>query len=345
MDYEDELQQMQEDALKELDEETIDTDTDDTGYEEESIDTPDNDGEDGEDGDDFEEDGRENESDIERNKREDAESFDEEDENVDEDDDDTTSGKDSDTEKSDASFEPVEVEINGQQVTLDSQEELLAYVKNKGSGVSKRQRKSHIDQIAEQGDISKDDLKLFIDAKNGDPAAIARIAQKAKVDLYDLNDEQASEYSPKFQERLMTEVDEVAADIMEDTALHTDFTKVVATVPDSFKATIASNPKALTNFSKHVKSGLAQEVIPMVIKEQALHGGDFMDLYAKIGREVSAAKKDPKENKKVRKVDPRAEKLRKQAKNPKGSNKGTKTKQTGDDIWNMSTEDFAKKYM
>lgn len=350
MDYEDELQAMQDEALAELDgDNENDTDENDNRQDEYSDDSTDESKHE-EDEHDSDEYGNEDETDIERNKREDAESFDDEDDvtnngDEDEDDDNTTNGKDSDTKKGNASFEPVEVEVNGQTITLDTQEELLSFVKNKGEGIPKRQRKSHVDQIAEQGDISREDLQLFIDAKNGDQAAILRIAQNAKVDPRDLDAEEVGEYIPKFEPKFMTEVDEVAQDIMEDKELHASFTNVVATVPDSFKSAIASNPKALKNFAAHIKSGLAQEVIPMVVKEQALKGGDFLDIYARLGREVSGSKKDPKENKQVRKVDPRAEKLRKQAKNPKGSNKGTKTKTTGDDIWEMSTEDFTKKYM
>jgi hypothetical protein len=133
---------------------------------------------------------------------------------------------------------------------------------------------------------------------------------------------------------------------MEDTELAESFGNMVKTVPKEFVAQISNNPTALRNFANQIKSGIAQKVIPLAVKEQMLKGGDFMTHYAEIGRRVyNEDKISAEERKDVRKKDPRAEKLRKRASNKKGSSKGTKTSQTADDIWEMSSEEFNKKYM
>ena len=334
MDYEDELAQMQEEALAELDGGDNDT-NEDENQSEESTGDADYKGQDADDGEDTQGDERENdfEDDEELNDEDDSDN-----------DDDEADSENSDYQEDSSGFTPVEVQVGNQTITLDSQEELLAFVK-KGSSQPSRSRKSKNDQIVEQGNLSEDDLKLFIDARNGDADAIAKIAKQAKVDVYELSEEQADNYRAKFEPQLMTEVDEVAEDILNDVPLHTQFQEVVKTIPDDFKAEIATNPKALRNFANHIKSGLAQEVIPQAIKAQILEGGSFLENYAKIGRELSKQNTKEHKEKTVRKVNPRAEKLKEKAKNHKGSNKGTRTKQTGDDIWDMSSEDFAKEYM
>ena len=336
MSYEEELEQLQQDAMNEIEGNDDGADTNDSELEE-STDEPDNNRED-------ENDREDTSRDEEENDYEDDEELDEED--LSDDDDDTTSDTDSVDEESDTGFEPVEVTIGGQTISLNSQEELIAFVrKGGGANTPTRQRKSQNDQIIEQGALSESDLALLIDAKKGNKAAIAKLAKDSGVDIYDIDDDAASGYKQDFQPTYATEIDEVAQDIMEDTTLHTEFQSVVKNVPQDFAQLLASDPGALRNFAGHVKSGLAQKVIPEAIKQQMLHGGTFLDNYAKIGREMSDEKKPAEQSKTKRKENPRADKLRERAKNHKGSNKGTKTKVTGEDIWNMSKDDFNKQYM
>ncbi len=339
MSYEDELETLQEEAMAELEGETNDTNADDN-QPEESIDDTDN-------GEEVENDGEDFERDEDEDDQEDGNDIDEEEVEDDEDDnDDTSDSPDSDTEEGSNDFEPVEIKVGNQTITLNSQEELLQFVKQGGtSNDQPKSRKSEVDQITEQGKLSKEDLALLIDAKNGNKAAIAKLAKDSGVDIYDLSDDEAAGYEQQFQAHLATEVDNVASDIMDDVQLHTEFKQVVGGVPQDFAQYIASDAGALKNFAGHVKSGLAQKIIPEAIKQQMLSGGTFLDNYAKIGREMSDEKKPPEESKTKRKENPRAEKLRKRAGNHKGKNKGTKTKITGEDVWNMSSEDFNKKYM
>ena len=339
MSYEDELEALQEEAMAELEGETNDTDTDDNQREESTGDT-DNDGEAEDDGEHTEED--ENEDDYEDGEELDE---DEEDEDDEDNDDDSSDDSDNDSSENNDDFEPIEVFVNNQSITLNSLDELKKFVKNGSKSKVVRNRKSENDQIIEQGGLSKSDLALLIDAKNGNKAAISKLAKDSGVDIFDIDDNAAEGYKQEFQAQIATEVDNVASDIMEDTQLHDEFKKVVSGVPQDFAQSIATDAKALRHFADHVKSGLAQKVIPEAIKAQMLQGGTFMENYARIGRAMSEETKDPTKSKTKRKENPRAKKLRERAKNHKGSNKGTKTKVTGDDVWNMSSEDFNKKYM
>jgi len=325
---------MMQDALDEAQGLDNDTDTNED-QQEESIDESDHDGED--------EDNREDIGEDEGSN--DPEDDELEDDTEPEPDEDTSSDTDNDSEEDSKDFEPVEVNVNGQTISLNSQEELLQYVKNGGVSKPSRSRKSESDQIIEQGKLSQGDLALLIDAKNGNKAAIAKLAKDSGIDIYDIDDDAASQYQQDFQANIATEVDEVAQDIMDDPALHTEFKSVVSSVPEDFAAQIATNPEALRNFAGHIKSGLAQKVIPEAIKQQLLGGGTFIENYARIGREMSNEAKSPEKSKTKRKENPRAEALRAKAKNHKGANKGTKTAMSGDDVWEMSDEDFNSKYM
>jgi len=339
MDYEEELESLQAEALAEIEGNDDDTNTDDSEFEESTGSS--NDDEETEDG------GEDSEGDEGENDTEDNEDIDDEDgEDDSEYDDNEADDTDTNTETNNDDFEAIEVEINGQIISLNSKDEMLAFIKNKGNvGNSTRHRKSQSEQIIEQGELSDSDLALLIDAKKGNKAAIAKLAKQSGVDIYDIDDDAAGTYKQEFQPTFASEVDEVAQDIMEDTQLHTQFQEVVKGIPQDFAQIIATDAKALKNFSRHVKSGLAQKVIPEAIKQQMLYGGSFIDNYSKIGREMSESEQAPEKSKTKRKENPRAKKLRERAKNHKGNNKGTKTKITGEDVWNMSTDDFNKKYM
>ena len=338
MSYEEELEALQAEAMDEFEGETNDTNTDDSQHEE-SIDASDNKEEIENDGEDSE--GNENENDNEDGN----ELENEDDETYEDNNDDTSDNSDSNSSENNSNFEPVEVTINGQTISLNSQEELLQFVKKGGSSAKVTSRKSENDQVIEQGKLSQNDLALLIDAKNGNKAAIAKLAKDSGIDIYDIDDDAAAGYKQQFQANIATEVDHVAEDIMQDTQLHESFKQVVSTVPKDFAEVLSTDASALRHFADHVKSGLAQKVIPEAIKQQMLHGGTFLENYAKIGREMSESKEAPEKSKTKRKENPRADNLRKRAANPKSKNKGTRTKVTGDDVWNLSDEDFKKQYM
>ena len=336
MEFEEELAAMQQEALDELEGNNDDTDTDDSEQEESTRNT-DNEREDDNDGEDSE--GYEDE-----NVQEDDESLDYEDSETEYDDE--ADDSDSDNEENSNDFEPIEVTIGNQKISLNSQEELIQFVKNgKQNQSSGRKRKSENDQIIEQGNLSKEDLALLIDAKQGNKQAIAKLAKESGVDIYDIDTEEADGYQPQFQARIATEIDEVAEDIVNNETLHQSFKQVISTVPADFAQHVAGDASTLRNFAGHVESGLAQKIIPEAIKAQMLNGGTFFDNYSKIGREMSESKEAPEKSKTKRKENPRADKLRKRAATPRSKNKGTKMKETGDDIWNMSSADFNKKYM
>jgi len=242
-------------------------------------------------------------------------------------------------EESKLDFEPIEVEVSGHKVIISSKEEMLAYIKAGASSFNKEpERYVEEKSIISQAGLSADDLKLIAEAKAGSKEAIALIAKRAGVDILDVENEMAESYKQQKEYHQQSEVDVVADEILKDETHANDFRKISGTLPKDFMDEITSNAKDLKAFSNHIKSGIAQKVIPLAINSQIVNGGTFLENYNKIGFALSQQKQEPE---KKREVGEREKELRKRASSGKGNNHQTQS--TSDkDIWDMSDEEFDK---
>jgi hypothetical protein len=242
-------------------------------------------------------------------------------------------------------FTPIEIEVGGHKVKITSQEDLMAYVTKGAESFSKKEDKFVNEKtILEQGQLTADDLKLLVDAKNGSKEAIAKLAEIGKVDVFDLDSEMASQYKGQFEPYIESDVDKVANEILADVEHATTFRNISNNLPRDFMNAVSSNAEALKNFSGHIKSGLAQEVIPMAITAQMRYGGSFMDHYVDIGQKVSAGKTAKEEAKPTRSMSAEEISMRQRASAKTGSHVETKKDNSAEDIWNLSDAEFAEKY-
>lgn len=242
-------------------------------------------------------------------------------------------------------FTPIEIEVGGHKVKITSQEDLMAYVTKGAESFSKKEDKfTNEKTILEQGNLTSDDLKLLIDAKNGSKEAIAKLAELGKVDVFDLDSEMASQYKGQFEPYIESDVDKVANEILADVEHATTFRNISNNLPRDFMNAVSSNAEALKNFSGHIKSGLAQEVIPMAITAQMRYGGSFMDHYVDIGQKISASKTAQAEVKPARSMSAEEISMRQRASAKTGSHVETKKDNSAEDIWNLSDAEFAEKY-
>lgn len=254
--------------------------------------------------------------------------------------DDDNDAKSEDDKKVD--FKPVEFEIAGQKIVLNSEEELRAMLSKGAESLSKQDDSLSLEKaIIEQGKITADDLKLLIDAKNGDPKAIAKLAANSKIDILEVEADDADKYIPKFQPTIISDTEKVAREIASDKEHAEVFTKIASGLPMDFKQAIMSNANDLKTFSQHIKSGLAQQIIPEAMKLTFTEGLSFSDAYVKVGSEL--ANKQPEQKKVERTLTDREKELRKKA-SEQGNNQadGSKKKLTVDDIANMPLEEFEK---
>lgn len=239
-------------------------------------------------------------------------------------------------------FKPIEIEIAGQKIVLNSEEELRAMLSKGAESLAKQDNSLSLEKtIIEQGKITADDLKLLIDAKNGDKKAIAKLAANSKIDILEVDAEDADKYVPTFQPTVISDTEKVAREIASDVEHAEVFTKIASGLPMDFKQAIMSNANDLKTFSQHIKSGLAQKIIPEAIKLTYTEGISFSDAYVKVGTELYTKQQEPK--KAERTLTDREKELRKKA-SEQGNNQGngSKKKLTVDDIANMPLEEFEK---
>lgn len=240
-------------------------------------------------------------------------------------------------EKDSVEFEPIEVEVSGVKVTINSKEEMLAYIKKGASTFNvEPDRFTEEKTILEQGKISSDDLKLLVDAKNGSKEALALLARRSNIDILDVESEMADSYTQQTQYQIESDVDKVANEILADETLASEFRRVSNVVPKDFMNEITSNAHDLKAFSGHIKSGIAQEIIPLAINSQIVNGGSFMENYNKIGFAMSQKKAEPEQK---REVGKREQDLRKRASSGTGHNNSSNVNHSKD-IWDMLDEDF-----
>ena len=208
--------------------------------------------------------------------------------------------------------------------------------------ISKQDKSLELEsEIIKQGKITADDLKLLIDAKNGDAKAIAKLAKNSNINILDGDEDDADSYVPTFAPNIVSDVERVAREISADTEHAAQFTSIASNLPNDFKTAIMSNANDLRVFSEHIKTGLAQKIIPEAMKLVYTKGMSFSDAYVAVGSEMVKVKEQPKQEERI--LTDREKELRKKA-SESGNNQsnGGKKTLTVDDIANMSDEDFEK---
>lgn len=246
-------------------------------------------------------------------------------------------------------FKPIEIEVGGHKITVNSDEELMAFVRKGVESANKpAETLTEEKEIISQGGLSKEDLQLLVDAKNGDKNAIAKLAQSGGIDLLDTDNTDADNYAPQFQPKIESDVDKVAKEIMSDEKLATDFRNVASTLPQDFVSMVTANANDLKIFAEHIKMGVAQEAIPSALKMKMLQGTSFAEAYVASAKEVLIARQNngntnsSNEGEKRTLTDKEKELRKKASDNGGGESAGGKKTLTPEDIANMSDEEFEK---
>jgi len=227
------------------------------------------------------------------------------------------------------------VTIAGSEVEV-TKEQLLEYA-SKGANQTKDNSLEEEKFILEQAGLSAEDLKLIAEVKSGSKEALAKLAEQSKIDVMDVEPEMSEQYKPTMEYTPPTEVDKVASEIIQDTELAQSFqeqTAIIRNYGPEFMEILSTNAGALKDFAGHIKSGIAQEIIPKAIHAMNTSGGTFAQQYAKIGEAMYAQKQAKQE----RQLSPREEQMRKKA----SVGTGTKTKKNvaDTDVFDLSPDEF-----
>lgn len=254
--------------------------------------------------------------------------------------DDSDDNDDNDKNEDDNDFETLSVEIDGTEIEVNSESELRAVVKklteDKPFSVNNEKR------MLEQANLTKEDIALLADIKAGDKSAINELLKRQKVSLDDL-DEVTDEYSQKFDYKEATELDSLAEQIVNDTEFLGTYNDHVSQLPQDFAEAVHSDPVAMKNFVKHVKSGLAGKIIPEAKKAAMLNSTSFMEEYAKIGRQLAGKAPAGKQAKKEVKREVKEKSRSRRAK--RSQNRSGKPKEfSASEIANMTEDEFTEHF-
>lgn len=259
---------------------------------------------------------------------------------------DENSGEDNSQDNQVEKFEPIEFEYSGHKIKVESKDELMAMLRKSAELQTNFKPKTKEELALEQAGLSAEDIALYIDAKNGDKNALAKIATLGKIDLLDVSEEDATAYTKKFNIVEPNDAEIVAQSIVNDKQLFETFTRVTSGLPKHFIEAVTSNGKDLATFKEQIQSGLAQEIIPQALK-LTYQGVDFIDAYVRVGTKIMSERasnntQQQQQQSQDRTISDREKNLRKIANDKNSGSQKTNKNVEADDVWNMSDEDFEK---
>ena len=229
-------------------------------------------------------------------------------------------------------FDAIKVKVSGQEVSLDTPEEVKSYLDNQNNKVE-LPTENVVEETVKQAGLSQREIALMADVKAGKPGALAELAKLGNIDLADA-DEFEGEYETEFKPTIKTDFDRVVDSIKGDAELAPKFTDVTKDLPDEFLSAVSQDPRDLATFASHVKSGLAQELLEKAAKDTALGKGSLLENYIKHGEADKATSKESKKSEQSRKVDPEKQKMIDRAAADADANKSSDAGQlTVDDMW------------
>lgn len=149
-------------------------------------------------------------------------------------------------------------------------------------------------EMIEANGISETDLALAIDALKGDKDAIASVVKKHDIDMFDINYDEASQYTPKTKAKSSTELEiaEVISGIQSEPEYATTYDILQNRWDDASRVTFADNPIMIKQLHHDVKTGVYDKVSAVANKLKVFDGGAKTDLayYLQAGAQVLSPK-------------------------------------------------------
>lgn len=193
--------------------------------------------------------------------------------------------------------EPIKITDRGLDLPVKNMQELIQLAQQGLNFTRKTQELSSYKKLVEtvkSAGVDESDIQMLADIKAGNKTAINGLAEKYKLDLYDIDNE--ATYKPEVQLPTYNEADYVAEEIMRDERLATEFKDIVQYVPDSFKNQLATDARVLKAFSEDVRSGIARQVLPETVKRMAMNpNGDFIGTYLSVVDSLSVQPEQPQQ--------------------------------------------------
>jgi hypothetical protein len=152
-----------------------------------------------------------------------------------------------------------------------------------------------IADYAKQHNIGIDDLEVLADIRNGNKDALASMAKKYGVDVYDIDTEADYKPSADVKHVEVSYADEVAMEMQQSPEVFEAVRGTLSTIPRNVAEHIVSDGNLLSAFRDDVSTGIAQKVIPEAVKRASIYGGDFIQHYVNIANELSQQQEAPQQ--------------------------------------------------
>lgn len=186
-----------------------------------------------------------------------------------------------------------ELDYKGEKIKA-SKEELIQLAQKGFDYTSKTQDLASKRNILELiGDKSPEEVKTMIDAINGDKEALSYMAKQAGIDIYDINED--TQYQPKVEQKNYA-LDDAINSIKADATNAPIMDRWIDNMPSNIHQEFKNDPKLLTDLHMETKNGVAQNVMPEVIKMMAMgYNGTFKDAYLSVRQNVVSPKPSKQE--------------------------------------------------
>ncbi len=184
---------------------------------------------------------------------------------------------------------------NGKEIPV-TREELIA-LGQKGFDSEKKWQEAALNrpikELVDKYGFTAEQLEMFGNiTKDKNAEALALLAQQNGIDLYDA---EHKDYKPQVEQRNY-ELDDVVAEINANEEIAVQMNSYVQSVPQSVKDTLISKPEILRGLNIDAQQGIAQQIMPEVIKQLAINPNqDFVRLYQDVGQRLSNSQQSVQE--------------------------------------------------
>ena len=174
----------------------------------------------------------------------------------------------------------------GQEIPV-TREELIA-LGQKGFDSEKKWQEAAINrpikEVLDKFGLSIEQLTMLGNiVKDKNPEALALLAEQNGIDLFEA---EKKNYKPVVENKNY-ELDDVIAEINQNEELAVQMNNYVSSVPQKIKDMFIGKPDVLRGLNQDMKQGIAQKIMPEVIKQLAINSNqDFIELYQSIGKRV-----------------------------------------------------------
>jgi hypothetical protein len=167
------------------------------------------------------------------------------------------------------------------QVTLEEMKELSQKGFDYTTKTQDLSAKRKLIELAEEYDVNDEIIATIGEAKKGNKEAFATLANKFGIDPYELDTD--SNFKPVIEDKNY-ELDDTIKSIQADTQNGSIIDNWINMLPANAKQTFAQNPNILRGLHTDTKNGIAQKIMPDVIKTLALNpNADFVETYQFVG--------------------------------------------------------------